>query len=379
MARRLRHLVYLGMIVLFAVGSGGLFAPTRASADAERSSPVRVMTRNLYFGADLAPIFAASTVQEVVAAATQRFTIVQQTDFPSRAQVIAKEIKVRRPDLVGLQEVALWRRGEPGVLDGPGTPATIVVYDFLQILQDALDEQGVAYRVLVQQVTTDGEVPTTLGFDIRLTQRNVILGRVPNREQKTPGHGEQAPDGRGVGPDDLTISNPASGLYATVLSVPTPLGPVVDTRGWVSVDVTADGRTFRVISTHLDSSVAAIRRAQAGELLAGPAQTSMPVILVGDLNSAPGEVGPSAYATLVGAGFVDTWTQVNGTAPGLTCCHAENLRNPTPTFTKRIDHVLSRPRLKVLQAQLIGGDHQDRTRSGLWASDHAGIMTTFMP
>ena len=145
------------------------------------------------------------------------------------------------------------------------------------------------------------------------------------------------------------------------------------------MDVTANGRTFRVITTHLDSTAAPIRHAQAGELLAGPANTTLPVILVAISNSAPCESGPSAYATLVAAGFVDTWTQVNGTAPGLTCCHAENLRNPTPTFTERIDHVLSRPRLKVLQAQLIGGDQQDRTRSGLWASDHAGIMATFMP
>lgn len=143
--------------------------------------------------------------------------------------------------------------------------------------------------------------------------------------------------------------------------------------------MTANGRPFRVINTHLDSTVPAIRRAQAGELLAGPANTSMPVVLVGDLNSAPGESGPSAYATLIGSGFVDTWTQANGAAPGFTCCQAENLRNPTPTFTERIDHVLSRPRLKVLRSQLIGGDHQDRTRSGLWASDHAGIMITFTP
>jgi len=199
MVRRLRHLVYVGMIVLLAAGSGGLSTPTPVVAAAEPSSPVRVMIRNLYLGADLAPIFAASTAQELVAKATQQFTIAQQTDFPSRARVLAKEIKVRHPDLVGLQEVSLWRRGQPGVLDGPATPATIVVYDFLQILQDALAEENVAYRVLVQQLTTDGEVPSTLGFDIRLTQRNVILGASP------------IASGRRKGPTSRRPTDPASG------------------------------------------------------------------------------------------------------------------------------------------------------------------------
>ena len=121
------------------------------------------------------------------------------------------------------------------------------------------------------------------------------------------------------------MSNASSGLYSTFLTIPTIAGPIPDRRGWMSVDVTANRRTFRLITTHLDSNSAEIRLAQSNELLSGRASTTLPVILVGDLNSAPiNNAAPSAYAHLIGAGFVDTWTQANRRDLGLTCCHAEN-------------------------------------------------------
>ena len=120
------------------------------------SPPVKVMTRNLYLGAELAPVFAASSIPEtpdLLAKAAQQYQMVQATDFPARAKVLAQEITEADPILVGLQEASLWRRGEPGVLDGPATPATTVVYDFLQILLDELAAQGQPYTVLVAQFT----------------------------------------------------------------------------------------------------------------------------------------------------------------------------------------------------------------------------------
>ena len=183
----------------------------------------------------------------------------------------------------------------------------------------------------------------------------------------------------GVAPDDLTVSNASSGLYTNFLTIPTIAGPAPDRRGWTSVDVTANRRSFRLITTHLDSAVPGIRVAQAGELVSGPAATTLPVILVGDLNSGPiNDPAPSAYAYLIGAGFVDTWTQANRRDLGLTCCHAKNLLNPMPVFTTRIDHVLARPRVKAIHARLVGADAASRTPSGLWPSDHAGVVATFL-
>jgi endonuclease/exonuclease/phosphatase family metal-dependent hydrolase len=323
--------------------------------------PVKVMTRNLYLGADLSPVFSATSLPDLLVRAAQQYQLVQATDFPARAKVLAREIAEADPVLIGLQEASLWRRGEPGVLDGPATPATTVVSDYLQILLDELAAQGHPYTVLVAQFTTDGELPTALGYDVRLTQRNAILAKA------------------GLPTDELVVSAVSAGLYATYLTIPTVGGPVADRRGWVAVDVTVNRRSFRFVNTHLDSTSPLIGQAQAGELLAGPTVTSQPVILVGDLNSTPDVALPSAYATLRGAGFVDAWTEANPSAPGLTCCHAEDLRNPTPTFDVRLDYVLTRPGVAVARAKVVGIDPDNRTPSGLWPADHAGVVVTLRP
>ena len=60
--------------------------------------------------------------------------IVDRTDFPTRSRLLAAEIAAARPDLIALQEVALWRQG-PIELDQLGRPnATDVDYDFLATL-----------------------------------------------------------------------------------------------------------------------------------------------------------------------------------------------------------------------------------------------------
>jgi len=70
---------------------------------------VTVMTRNMYFGADLTPAIAATTVPALILAATHIFAVVNASDVPSRVDGMAAEIAKARPDLVGLQEVAIWR------------------------------------------------------------------------------------------------------------------------------------------------------------------------------------------------------------------------------------------------------------------------------
>ena len=347
--------------LVISIVLAGVLQPSAAGASADAPRPVKVMTRNLYLGADLAPVFGAPDVPTLLAVAAQQFQKVQATNFPARAVALAREIQDADPALVGLQEVSLWRRGASGVLDGPVTPATTVVYDFLPILMDALAARGLAYRVVISQFTSDGEVPTALGFDVRLTQRNVILAKA------------------GLPSSELSITQTDGAIFATNLTIPTVGGPVVDRRGWISADATVNKRSFRFITTHLDSTHPGIRQAQALELSAGPANTSRPVILVGDLNSAPGEAAPSAYAELLGTGFVDTWVQANPGDPGLTCCHAESLLNPAPAFTTRIDHVLSRPGVTVARSKRVGIDTDNRTPAGLWPSDHAGIIATLAP
>ena len=56
---------------------------------------------------------------------------------------------------------------------------------------------------------------------------------------------------------------------------------------------------------------------QALELLAGPADTELPVILVGDFNS-DAEANGTAYLVLTGAGFIDVWEDQQPSNSGFT-------------------------------------------------------------
>ena len=101
----------------------------------------RVMTRNLYLGADLGPAIAAPDLASFVAATGGVLRQTTATNFPVRAKGLAAEILDVEPDLVGLQEVALWRTGPASIaplLGAPRTAAT-VRYDFLQLLLDELN------------------------------------------------------------------------------------------------------------------------------------------------------------------------------------------------------------------------------------------------
>src|SRR3954470_13382023 len=154
-----------------------LLVPATASAATPSSSrDVTVMSRNLYLGADIITAATAKDREDLEQRSTALFGVVQQTNFPVRAKAIAKEIATTKPDLVGLQEVADWRRTPDGVTNDT-KDATVVVYDYLALLQKELKARGLSYKAAVVQPELDLEVPTAQNFDVRLTMRDVILVR----------------------------------------------------------------------------------------------------------------------------------------------------------------------------------------------------------
>jgi endonuclease/exonuclease/phosphatase family metal-dependent hydrolase len=330
-----------------------------ATADARRGD-VTVMTRNLYVGVDLRRVIPPTTREEFEQAAADAYQRALGTDFPSRAKLIAREIARTDPDLVGLQEVVLIRRGPDGIKDGPTTPATAVVQDFLQLLRTELAARGLRYKVAQQNQNVDAEVPTALGYDVRVSDRDVILARSQ----------------RG-----LRLSGERGRTLKAAVDIKTAVGSIRFLRGFSSVDVRLNGASFRFVNTHVEAFAPATRDAQLAELTGrrGVTRTSRPVVLVGDTNSAPTQplsssTNATGYFSLIRKGFVDAWTRAKGRARGYTCCHAEDLLNPRPMFDERIDQIFTKPKVRVLDAEVVGDEANNRTARGHWPSDHAGVV-----
>jgi hypothetical protein len=268
-AQRLRHVVIGALTAVVSMSVLALTTSTAEGATTPPGKPLTVMTRNLYLGADLGPPLRAALAQppgspaQLVALANGVHTaraIVDQTNFPVRARLLAGEIVATAPDLVALQEVALWRHG-PLELGQIGVPnAATVDIDFLQILTDQLAAQGAAYTVVRVQTEADVESPSFVGTnpfsptadasDVRLTMRDAVLMKVD------PG---------------LTVLNSGSANYVTRFVV--GVGAVTYTflRGYVWADVRAGSKTVRFIDTHLESEFSIFALGQAMEMLAGPA------------------------------------------------------------------------------------------------------------
>jgi endonuclease/exonuclease/phosphatase family metal-dependent hydrolase len=380
---RLLALTVLAVALIFALLPGWAAAKPDPHGDRHDNGIGKVvdtMTRNLYLGADLAPAIAAPNLGAFVAANGQILREVTENDFPTRAKGLAAEILAEKPDLVGLQEVALWRTAPPSLapLLGAGPSATAVRYDYLQLLLDQLNKDRPQYEVVVSQnefdfeapadengVAGDGPNPAIPNAEVngRLTMRDAILAR----------------RGAGVG-----TANPNAGHFANLLPVSILGAQVPVTRGWVSADARVRGSGwFRFVNTHLEAFdpavlVPSFRAKQAGELVApgGPATSSLPVVLVGDLNSDDDTVAPGdqqAYRRLLEAGMVE-----RSTGNPLGCCLnssllAEGAGGSVADFDHQVDHVMTRDPAEVkLQSSAVTGL---LPVNGFWDSDHAGLFS----
>jgi endonuclease/exonuclease/phosphatase family metal-dependent hydrolase len=365
---------------LTAVIAALLLLPV-AAADAKPAT-VKVMTRNLFLGADLGPGTSAKDLQGLVNGAGQILNQVDANKFPTRAKGLAKEILANKPDLVGLQEASLWRT-QPCDKSPLPPNATQVRYDYIKSL---LDNLGGQYKVALSKnefdfevwANTDGDQNTAgpgcpLGSEIngRLTMRDAILVR------------------KGV-----KVANKKSATFKTLLRLK-PAGVNIDvTRGWTALDATVHGKKFHFVNTHLeafDNSTTnttntdkqvgngQIREAQAKELVAkgGPARSKLPVILVGDLNSdVRTEVKPGdslAYRAMLKAKFVErALVKPNG------CCLNGDVLTTSgggspKDFDHKVDHVMTNAPKKV---KLLAGSVTGRTPvNGFYDSDHAGLVS----
>jgi endonuclease/exonuclease/phosphatase family metal-dependent hydrolase len=348
---------------------------------------VTIMTRNIYLGGNInRPIRAAldRTGREGLIALGhanhQLREVVTRTDFATRSKLLAAEIAATRPDLIGLQEVALWRHG-PMQLDQLGRPnASQIGYDFLAILLADLTNRGATYEIARIQHESDVEAPAFTGNpyagtagspqDVRLTDRDVILVR----------------SGSG-----LRIEGTGGGQYRQRFEVQLGGRTFPFVRGYTWVDVAVGSARLRFVNTHLESQSSQLARAQAEELMNGPAgDTTVPTVIACDCNSNPASIAArtglplgsgAAYRLITdGHGFSDLWLQQpDRDDPGNTAWLDELVNDDAPDFERRIDLILARSaspgHIVANRVEVTGDELGDRDPvSKLWPSDHAGVL-----
>lgn len=393
---RYSFLSFLGALALVACEDGPRtptqvdFTSSTGTLDGvERAGPgeLSVVTWNVYYGADLDVLIESSPYPLPVRVA-QVFGQVQATNAPARAAAMAELIAAERPHLVGLQEVARYRTQSPGdFLDGSGNVqnpfpnAGTEVFDFVTLLREALAAEGVPYVEAARTTTFDVELPMFTGGpcppcdDLRLTESVAVLARA-----------------------DVDVANPDGDVFDVNLPISVEGFGLEIVKGWASIDATVKGVQYRFVTTHLEPAdigpehavipeVEQIQLAQAAEVLGVVAAADIPVILTGDLNSDPDGGTTQTYALLADAGFVDVWTVGRPRGAGFTANQEADLLNTVSQLFHRIDLVLYRDDFTAesgsfrgaVHARRLGERQADRTDSGLWPSDHAGVQASLSP
>jgi len=396
-----------------------LIALPASAGQCNRKAKAKVMTRNLYLGADIFKVVDAATNPPLIPidpddplcedpesedcpkmpdpyaipyAVAEVFQTMQYTNFPERAEALADEIEMYEPHVVGLQEVSTYYIQTPGdFLAGNPVQADTVVIDFYTVLDAALQARGLNYTAYTV-TNADIEMPMAdpnagppyYLSDVRLVDHDVILVR-----------------------DKFEASNVMSGNYQYQLELDLGGTSVAFTRGYIALDVNIKGEDFRFVNTHLEvrsapeSIFRVFQAAQMQELLTILSYETKPIIMVGDFNSSsedvPGETPnpnfdpeepPSPtnppylpyvppYMMAVGYGYLDTWTEQKKYDEGYTSGFDEYVSNPTAELTSRIDIIFTDPKemtIKKVKADVVGNEVEDMTPNGFWPSDHAGVV-----
>ena len=115
-----------------------------------------------------------------------------------------------------------------------------------------------------------------------------------------------------------------------------------------------------------------------------------PVIMVGDFNSSPEDKEGTGFLPGFGwvdyvppymlaseAGYLDTWLLQRKYDEGYTSGFDEYVSDSDAQLYTRIDHIFVDPGDKTIEkvkAIVVGDEVKDMTPSGLWPSDHAGVV-----
>jgi endonuclease/exonuclease/phosphatase family metal-dependent hydrolase len=345
---------------------------TLARGGVTATQPIVVMSRNLYLGADIDLLLdPTANLNQVLAGALAQ---IQQTNFPVRAAAIAQEIHDVQPHLIGLQEVTSYA---VTLEDGTVVSALGFPLDFLDVLQADLtalgDDYVVAHRTPNVSLTFPlGGIDASLeGLYVTYQDGDAILARA-----------------------DVDIANATGGHFPTQQYLLVGGTVFENERGYAMVDATVNGQDIRFASAHLEiQTFEDVQEQQARELANILADSPLPVILVGDFNSAANHDAPAgsqtdSYHILRNAGYTDLWLRQPHSVGGLTCCQLADLSNTTSMLNQRLDIAFVRWGKAGFggqsQMQIVGNSPSDIITIvpnvyTLWPSDHAGIAAWLWP
>ena len=212
------------------------------------------------------------------------------------------------------------------------------------------------------------------GRDIRLTMRDVILLRASS---------------------NLRVLDKGGAQYDT--KVPVNVGGstlnIIRGYGWVDV-AHGSAKPFRFVNTHLEAFSSLVALGQAQELLAEAMATDRTTVIACDCNSDPLNNTPkptdpipvphsAPYNLITGpGGFTDMWLEWLPANQGWTSGLNELVNEQAPgSWTHRIDMIFARPgpgqQLDVVAGEVTGDEPAAKDPlTGLWPSDHAGVVLT---
>jgi endonuclease/exonuclease/phosphatase family metal-dependent hydrolase len=376
------------------------------------SGEIKVMTRNLYLGADVG--VAMELIPDFSAAAQFMWKQVAATDFPERAPKLAAEAIAAGADVIGLQEATNW------YCKKNFWSKKVVVYNFTEEFLKATKEQGSEYVL----ASKNGVTALNIGYSIPaipyLTMVNDPQTFQPLFGSDSAACGFEIGDAiaikKSLLKDLIQVGNSeyekSYTIIARVMSI---------YRGYTWIDLDFAGKKVRIVSTHLESlwdkGVTPNSAIQVQQLIGDLSRTTMPIIVMGDFNSDPRDPRPNPasnpggqpesssacpaqvadptkskslsecnpYWLMSKAGFIDvgpdplnprnySWG-MNAllTGPDTKRLAAAKVMGNNEGFTDRLDYIFTKNGAHAVTSQLIGNKPP---QSGLWPSDHAGLTAT---
>ena len=377
------------LILITAVLSFSI-TPTQAA-----EQPIKVMSRNLYLGADVG--VALAKIPNMPAAAQFMWDQVQKTDFSKRKKILAEQIRTESPDVIGIQEATIW------YCKAHFWSKNTEVFNFTQEL---LAELGGDYVI----ASKNGVEANNPGYSIGPIP---FLTKVtdPQTFQKLFGQND-ADCGFQIG-DALLIKKSlaqyvnqvGNSEYKDVYKVVPTLMEIY--RGYAWADITVQGTNVRFVTTHLESLWDAnkVPKAadQARQLVSDLKNTKSPIVVIGDFNSDPRDPRPinspnpgeqptasekcpagssmcNAYKVMREAGFTDSGPDASEpstyswgmnallTGPDPKRAAAAKKMGNQFGFTDRLDYIFVKNGIKVLTSKMIG-------QTAPYGTDHAGVVT----